>query len=233
MPARTYLRRRRVAALVAALLGLAGLLLGGRVLVYDAGLADVEGVEVRGAVTVPPGEVVAAAAVEPGTPLAGVDTAAVADRVAALPAVATVEVGRDWPNTVVVTVTERVPVAVARVSGRDLLVDATGLGYRPAPPDTTLPRLRVPDPGPGESRTVAALTVLAALPSVVREQVRAVDVDVTGGTVRVVLKLTDDREVRFGSPDRAEEKAAVLVPLLSRPGRLYDVASPELPTVGR
>ena len=33
--------------------------------------------------------------------------------------------------------------------------------------------------------------------------------------------------------DRAAEKAAVLVPLLTQPGRVFDVTSPDLPTIRR
>ena len=55
-----------------------------------------------------------AAAVTPGGPLAAVDLAGIADRIARLPAVESVRVGRSWPHTVAVDVTERVPVAVTR-----------------------------------------------------------------------------------------------------------------------
>ena len=46
------------------------------------------------------------------------------------------------------------------------------------------------------------------------------------------VRLVDDREVRWGTVDRAAEKARVLVPLLTQQGRVYDVSSPDLPTVG-
>ena len=78
--------------------------------------------------------------------------------------------------------------------------------------------------------TAAALAVLAALPEPLRAQVRTVDV--TDGT-SVVLGLADDRRVRWGGPDRAGDKIAVLGPLLTQPGTVYDVSSPELPTVRR
>ena len=107
-------RRRRLAAALSALLLFVGLGLTGRILLYDLGLADVQDVRVTGAAVVPVRDVLAAAAVTPGGPLAAVDLAGVADRVARLPAVESVRVGRDWPHTVAVDLTERVPVAVAR-----------------------------------------------------------------------------------------------------------------------
>ena len=51
------------------------------------------------------------------------------------------------------------------------------------------------------------------------------------GAPQVTLGLTDDREVRWGGPERGEEKAGVLLPLLGQTGHRYDVSSPELPTI--
>jgi cell division protein FtsQ len=234
-PAQRYRVRRRRAVLVAAVVVLVGLAVGVRVLLYDAGLADVEGVEVTGALVVAESDVLAAAAVIPGGPLAAVDTGAIARRVAAIPGVALVEVGREWPHTVTVAITERTPVAVAGTPQGPFLVDASGVPYTPAPEGAGLPRLNFGAVGPADPSTRAALTVLAALPEPVRAQVRTVDVAASpaGGPLQVFLGLTENRQVRWGSPDRADEKTAVLEPLLTQRGRIYDVASPELPTVRR
>src|SRR4051812_50046658 len=64
-------RRRRVMALVAVLVVVVGLVVGGRVLIHDAGLFDVDGVSVTGTVTLSPDEVIAVAAVTPGGPQIG------------------------------------------------------------------------------------------------------------------------------------------------------------------
>ena len=60
-----------------------------------------------------------------------------------------------------------------------------------------------------------------------RGQVATVDV---AGT-KVTLGLADGRSVRWGDPERAPDKIAVLVALLGQPGKVYDVSSPDLPTV--
>lgn len=227
----THRRRRRVAVGVTGVLLLAGLVVGGRVLLYDLGLADVEGVRVTGAATVGEVEVLAAAAVTPGGPLADVDTRAVARRVAQLPGVASVEVGRGWPHTVTVTVTERVVVAVADTSQGPRPVDASGVLYS-APVTPGLPRLTFGGIGPDDEATRAAIDVLAALPDGLRTQILTVDVSTSGGTPQVTLGLTEARWARWGTSGRGAEKAAVLVALLTRPGRVYDVTSPDLATVG-
>lgn len=228
-PSPLHRRRRRVALLfvVLALLGL--LAVGVRLAVYDLGFLDVAEVQVDGAVTVPVEDVLAAAAVVPGGPLASVDTAGIAARVAALPGVGAVEVGRGWPHTVTISVAERVPVALAGTPQGLAPVDATGVVY-PGPVPAGLPRLTF-GAGPDNPATRAALDVLAALPDPLRAQVLTVDAATGGGTVQISLGLTEDRQVRWGTADRAPEKAAVLVPLLTREGRVYDVTSPDLPTV--
>ncbi|MCO1655895.1 cell division protein FtsQ/DivIB [Pseudonocardia humida] len=243
-----YRRRRRLAGVLVGAVVLVGLGLTARLLLYDAGLADVDQVEV--VLTTPAGtpvggagpdapmlseqQVLAAAGVEPGGPLIEVDVDAVAARVAALPAVASVEVRRDWPHTVSVRVVQRTPIAVVRTGGGPALVDGTGSVF-PGPPVVGLPDLAVSAPGPADPATLAAVGVLAALPGDVRVDVLTVtgSVDPAGGPAQVALGLTDQREVSWGSAERSADKAAVLGPLLTQPGRLYDVTSPDLPTIER
>jgi cell division protein FtsQ len=226
-------RRRRLAALLIGLLLLVGLGLGGRVLLYDAGLFDVEGVEVTGLVTVPEPDVLDAAAVPAGAPLAAIDTEAVATRVAALPPVESVHVGRSWPHTITVTVTERVPVATVSTAQGPALVDRSGVVYRgvPAP---GLPRLTT-TPRSGDPATLAAVSVLTSLPDTLRAQVETAGASVAapGAPGQVTLRLVEGKEVRWGTPERAEEKAVALTALLTQPGTVYDVTSPDLPTIRR
>ncbi len=233
-------RRRRLAAALIALVLVVGLGLTGRILLYDLQLADVEQVQVTGTATVAVKDVLDAAAVTPGAPLASVDLGAVAGRVARLPAVESARVGRSWPNTVAVDITERVPVAITRNEQGAALVDRSGVVYpggsRPGLPTLTVPRVGTDDPA-----TMAAVAVLAALPAQVRTQVLTVEVpaprdgtppDAAGQlSPQVTLELTEDREIRWGAAERAADKAAVLLPLLAQTGRRYDVSSPELPTI--
>ncbi|HZB20238.1 MAG TPA: FtsQ-type POTRA domain-containing protein, partial [Blastococcus sp.] len=115
--------RRRVLQLAAALVAvavLAWLLLAGPVLAVRA-------VHVDGLVTLPADQVQEAAGIGSGTPLLRVDLGTAEARVARLPQVASVEVTRDWPDSVVITVVERAPVAVVGEAGRRSLVDADGV----------------------------------------------------------------------------------------------------------
>ena len=151
-----------------------------------------------------------------------------------MPAVATAVVSRSWPHTVTVTVVERTPVASATTPGGVQLVDAGGVVY-PGTPPPGLPRLVFGAVGPDDPSTRSALAALATLPPPIRSQVLTVDATVAGSDVpgQVTFGLTDNRQVVWGTEDRAAEKAAVLVPLLTQPGRVFDVTSPDLPTIRR
>jgi cell division protein FtsQ len=242
-----YRRRRRLGLVLLGVVVLAGLGLAARVLLFDVGLADVDRVDVSittaAGAPVGPGaaptvlaeqQVRDAAAVQLGGPLVSVDTAAVTDRLRALPAVASADVERDWPHAVAVHVVQRTPVAAVQTARGPALVDATGAVF-PGPAVPGLPGLVVGSAGPADPATAAAVAVLAALPDAVRGQVLTASSSVAaaGGPAQVVLGLTDSREVHWGSAERTTEKAAVLVPLLSQPGRTYDVTSPDLPTIIR
>jgi cell division protein FtsQ len=229
VPAR-YRRRRLAAALAAAVVLLVGVGVGTRVLLYDAGLADVEEVTVTGLAAVPEQAVRDAAAVAPGGPLVSVDTAGIARRVAAVEGVASVVVRRAWPHTVEVDVTERVPLALWPTPQAVFEVDGTGLPYRLAPqPPPALPRLAFTGVGPQDPSTAAALAVLHDLPDRLRAQVATVEV----AGVQVTLGLADGRSVRWGGPERSADKIGVIGALLGQPGSVYDVSSPDLPTVRR
>lgn len=202
--------------------GLGWLLLAGPLLV-------VRNVEVSGTVAVTPERVREVAAVPAGAALLRLDVDAIEARIERLSRVADAEVDRSVTGTVQLAVTERVAVAVIPADGGVRLVDATATAFATAaqrPPG--LPVLRVPGIGPDAPAAVAAVTVLTGLPGWLREQVRAVEADTP---LEVVLRLSEGRTVRWGSPAQAARKAAVLEALLTRPGQIYDVASPDLPTV--
>jgi cell division septal protein FtsQ len=190
-------------------------------------------VQVDGEARLSAEQVVQVAGIAEGTPLARVDTAAAAARVAALPQVASVEVTRGWPRTVVVTLAERVPVAVVTDGGTRRLVDAGGVVFETitgTPPDGVVP-LDVPDPGPDDAATTAALGALTALPPDVRDQVTGV---AATSPDAVTLTLTDGRSVLWGSAARTDRKAEVLGALLDQidagtldPAGTLDVSTPD------
>jgi len=181
-------------------------------------LLDVESVTVAGTSTLTPGQVLAAARVPVGTPLARVDTAAIDDRIAALAPVRSVTVTRRFPHTLVVRVIERTPAAIiVGDNGQVRLVDSTGGLYPPvAGTFRDLPVLVDSGVALDVGSVAAAVTVLDALPARIRSAVIAVAV---GGDRTVVLDLRAGRSrptvVSWGAAVDTARKARVLAALLS------------------
>ncbi|MGY1743276.1 MULTISPECIES: cell division protein FtsQ/DivIB [unclassified Blastococcus] len=200
--------------------------------VWGSPLLAVATVRVDGAGSLTADQVRAAAGVAEGTPLLRVDTDAAAARVARLPQVASVQVTRGWPQTVVITVAERVPVAVVEQAGTRSLVDAAGVLFDTVtgePPTGVVP-LEVAAPGPEDAATRAGLAALVELPRDVRAQVAAV---AAPSANEVTLTLTDGTTVLWGSAEDSAEKADVLVALLGQlasgalePADTIDVSAP-------
>jgi cell division protein FtsQ len=190
----------------------------------------VRSVQVSGTGRLSRGEVLAAAAIVSGTPLARVDTGAIEARLRALPVVAAATVTRNWPSGVAITVRERTPAAVRLRGSTYVLVDRTGVsfaevGHRPR----SLPLVIAP-PKAGTQAVKAALDVLDAVPRSVHRRV----ISVRAATPEdVTLHLTHDRTVVWGSPQRTQRKAAVLAVLMTRKAAVYDVSAPDNPTTTR
>lgn len=198
-------------------------------LLFFSSLLGVRSVEVSGLHRVAKAEVLELAGIPADEPMLRVDTAAAEDRIAALPQVASVEVGRSLPSTITIEVVERTPLAYFNSADGIHLVDRSGVAFHQVgKPPKGLPELRVGKVAPKDPATRAAVTVLAGVPAKLREKVRAVGAATPGS---VELTLSGGKTVHWGDAQQLDRKAHVLAALLSRPGEVYDVSSPELPTV--
>jgi len=209
---------------LAILVGVTWALLGNRVFV-------VRSVTVTGAHLLAPAQVVAAAGVPLGTPLMRVDAGAVTRRVEALSLVASATVTEDWPDHLVIAVTERVPVlAVAMAAGGYDQVDADGVivrwtKARPA----TLPVLTTSLSGSAlrGAPAITAAAVLAELEPALAKQVTRVTVaSVTAGGQQVTLGLRGGRTIQWGAVADAAQKNRELAILLPQGARDIDVSDP-------
>jgi cell division protein FtsQ len=221
-------RRRRIA--FRAGIGAASLVVLGLVgwLLLSSPLLAVRKVSVTGTRLLTQQQVLAAAHVTTGTPLARVDTGAVVRRLRALRPVADVHVHRGWPGTLRLQVVERTPVAGLVDKSGVTLVDRSGLPYAPAPalPPGTV-RLQVPKPGTTDPTTRAALRVLSDLPPNLRTPLRIVR---AGSPSSVTLVLRDGRQVLWGGVGDTTLKVEAATALLRMPGRIFDVSRPAVVT---
>lgn len=222
---RSARRSRRLRRLWQGLLLLVPIAVVGWLLLASSWLA-VDRVVITGLGRLSEQQVLDAVGVRPGTPLARVDTAEVAEAVRGLPPVASVEVERSWPATLRVAVRERTVAAGVQRDGEVVLVDASGVAFATEP---RLPpgvvRLEVDDARPADPSTQAALAVSEALPDDLRRQVLAVSAD---DPDRVVLRLADEQQVLWGAPGETATKAAAARALLATPGAVVDVSTPGL-----
>lgn len=171
--------------------------------------------------------VLAASGVRTGTPVLRVDTDGAQQQVARLSRVASAEVSRQWPATVEIRVRERAAAAYQERGGQVDLVDLNGVRFARADrPPPGLPELRLP--GAQQGKTRAVMGVLRSLPQDLRGEVQRIALR-SPGDLR--MHLAGDREVQWGAPRGSDRKAQVLMPLLTQPGRVYDVATPDLPTI--
>ncbi|HEY0934433.1 MAG TPA: FtsQ-type POTRA domain-containing protein, partial [Trebonia sp.] len=214
-----------VLAVLAVVTGVGWALLGNRLLV-------VRSVSVTGTRLVTQAQVLAAADVPLGTPLLSVDAGSVTRRVEAISQVASATVSRNWPDHLVITVTERVPVMAVRMAGGGYdLADPAGVvvRYAKAKP-AALPLLVISVAGRELRGNLAATTAAAVLaelqPSLARQVAKVSAAPVAAGTEQVTLSLRDGKTVVWGSPGNAAQKNRELAVLLPGDAKHIDVSSP-------
>jgi cell division protein FtsQ len=227
---RQWLRRWLVWRYVIASVLLVGLVAAGIWLVFVSSTLTVQHVDVQGESLLTQRQVLAAADVPQGAHLAQLDLGAIRARVAALAPVRAVDVSRDWPDGVLIKVTERRPVAVVALDGRFSAMDRDGVLFRQyAAPPADLPRV-VSSAGANSAALSQAARVLAALPTDLASRVDHVQV---AGLDRISLVMRHGAVVVWGSDAQSALKAEVLAQLLHQPAHTYDVSVPGQPVTRR
>lgn len=219
----TTSHRRPVIAIVG------GLAVVGGVAIYAAGwtgLMGVNEVQVEGASTISSQELIAVADIPEGTPMMRVDVRAATARLADLPQLSSVDVRRQWPRTIVLSVSERGPVAVQKATDGWELLDDRGVPFAVVPErPKDLPTVaRSQD----EATNTAMLLALAQMSPEVRSRVAEISA-VSPNDLRLTLRKSD-AVVAWGSAQRSDYKAEVLAVLLEVDAGWYDVSNPDTPT---
>lgn len=188
---------------------------------------------VTGSGTVPRAEVLRAAAIVPGTPLARVNGTAVATRVERITQIQSAQVSKDWPDTVVIAVTPRTPALAVASPGGYTLIDKFGVAFRQVPQQPAgMALLASAKPVAslrGSPAVLAAVTVLGQLPRQVRGQVATVS---AASPDAVTLHLRSGITIDWGSTSRPAAKAAELVILMRTKASYYDLSDPATAVTG-
>ena len=208
---------------------MAGLALFGS-LVAAVYLLRVESVRVRGASALSAREIIETSGLAPGQRILWLRLTAAERRVERMPAIADVVATRSLPSTVVLTVTERRP--LARLDrAPHLVVDAEGLVF-PAG-QAGVPVVLYGWKGAARSgakldaRSRAVLGEIPQFPAPLREQSRKIEIG-----EHLVITLGGGTEIRFGRPVDLLAKAAAAAAVLRAAGEpvaYVDVRSPRVP----
>ncbi|HQV82981.1 MAG TPA: cell division protein FtsQ/DivIB [Ornithinibacter sp.] len=209
-------------------LGAAGVVAG---LVWVLGwstLLGVSDIEVSGATGAEATAVAELVDVPTGTPLARVDTEAVAERVREQITVAEVSVSRSWPSTLAVDVVLQTPaIVVKNPQGQLEVVDAEGVAFkvvRSAPKGVPLVTARGSQ-GATREALQSALALLDALPPEMAGRVSGITVS----SASLVTFALGNRTVVWGSGEESVRKVAILTALLPTQAKVIDVSAPDTP----
>jgi cell division protein FtsQ len=201
---------------------------GGVYALWFSSWLAVDRIQVSGAETIGEADVRARSGIDEGDPLIRVDLAAAERRIGSLAVVRSVTVTRQWPHGILISLQERVAIAVVEIGGQLRGMDADGVvfrSYTKAPPG--LPRVET-SIGTTSAALKEAAEVVSALPQELRLLVDHVQVTTVD---QISLVLKDGRTVVWGSADESDAKAEVAATLLATvQAQVYDVSVPSKPT---
>jgi cell division protein FtsQ len=169
-------------------------------------------------------QISAVAAVPIGNSLMSINPEVISEQIQALPEIKIATVERGWPDAILITVTERTPIAVAATVSGYKLIDADGLnaGVVAAPPGGLLVIAAEPD----SQAMTNAIQVLTAIPA---------EWGITGLSAptqdSVMATLGNGVVITFGSGERASDKVEVAQALMEKGYTVINVSAPDAPTI--
>lgn len=178
-------------------------------------------------------QVLAVSGLEQHPTMAGLSQDAVAARLSVFPWIDAVTISKHWPNTVVVTIRETAPVAVAFGAKHQLqFVNVAGRDLGAAPINANYPTLVYENPTnsswPFARAGRSAAYVASELPKAFSAQVSQILVDARGN---LTLKMTTPVSFILGPPTQLRAKfvaiASVIAHTTLRSGDVVDVTVPD------
>jgi cell division protein FtsQ len=184
----------------------------------------IENVKVVGVKRVTVATVEELAHVRVGEPLISVNPGEIEHSLTSIPQIKSSHAERGWPHTVIISVTERMPVAAVKVARGFDLVDDEGMlaGHVAVKPSA----MRVVVAKPNTPAMLSATQVLLALPA--KWKVASISAPTQDS---VVVALRSGETITFGSGEQVAMKVKVAVALLADHYRNINVSSPMRPTV--
>lgn len=233
----TEKRRKRERWIVAGLVLIAAI--GGAWLISQSALFDVDRITVEGTSRLTADDVLAAAAVEVGTPMVAVNSSEVARRIEMLPWIASATVDRSISGELKIIVVERIAVAtMADETGAPVLVDGSGRVLGPPGlidgPAIQIEGLNAGAVGTDVDSSAGSLETAILLTPGVRSRVLAIVVLPDGN---LQLRLRPQGIVDLGPATNLAEKLASLTIVMGQVDQRdlarINLVNPETPVVSR
>lgn len=196
----------------------------------------VKNIEVEGVVNGDAQAIEQASGIQRGQNMLRADTKQAARNIASQPWVHVNSVGRSWPSTVTIHITEYNAVLFMRATDGEHLFDESGLEFTTAvPPEGTVELIdapRVDNPEDGkldlEPEVVkSALVLLKELPASVREGLKQISAPKAN---EIKFIFNDGHELFAGSSDNAVDKGRAAELVLKREERIWNISNPHMPT---
>ncbi len=231
-------RRRTVRSVALAVVGVL-IVAGAALAVSRSAIFAVRHLEVSGNHRLTTSDIEGVAGLSSRSNVIWMSTASVERRLLADPWIAAASVSRLLPSTLSITLTERIPVAVAaRANGPDMLVASDGTVLGAAVGGFRLPAIQVPEnltlkSGSRVPVSSPALQAAADFPPMVRTRIANVSL----GREGIELRTRDGVRVIYGDATAAAAKGAAIEAVLvwleqHRVAPLYiDVSAPTAPAV--
>jgi cell division protein FtsQ len=169
-------------------------------------------------------QISAVAAVPIGNSLMSINPEVISEQLQALPEIKVVTVERGWPHAILISVTERTPIAVAATASGYNLIDSDGInaGVVAAPPAGLLVIAAQPD-SPAMTNAIQALAAIPAEWAITGLSAPTQD--------SVVATLGSGVVITLGSGERAADKVEVAQALIDKGYTVINVSAPDAPTV--
>jgi len=169
-------------------------------------------------------QISAVAAVPIGNSLMSINPEVISEQLQALPEIKVVTVERGWPHAILISVTERTPIAVAATASGYNLIDSDGInaGVVAAPPAGLLVIAAQPD-SPAMTNAIQALAAIPAEWAITGLSAPTQD--------SVVATLNSGVVITLGSGERAADKVEVAQALIDKGYTVINVSAPDAPTV--
>ena len=191
---------------------------------YQSKLFLVEDLKIVGTHRLKAEKVMQMANVHVGESLISVDPKSISKNLTRIPQIKSARVERGWPHSVLITVTERSPVAVVKSGDGFNLIDDEGMLAGKI--DHQPKKMRLISAKPNTAAMKSAVQIALAIPA--KWKVARIS---AANSNSVIVELTRGQSIAFGSGDQAKLKIKVVGSLLINKYRHINVSSPLNPTV--